>query len=288
MKIDLKIGSKEWLEFRRTKIMASDSPIIMGVSPWCDSRELYFKKKSGVEKPVTPAMQRGIDLEPEAREKFEQMTGHFVWPAIHQHPQYSFLAATFDGINDAGVLCEIKCPGRKDHEEALSGKIPEKYYPQLQHQMYVAGVQKMYYFSYHPDHKYSCALVMCHIDEIYCYDLMQKAREFIEYLQTETEPPESQKVPVISDTLILDMESSLSILLKEKKEIDELVDGLKEEIYEKLDGKECKGNHLHFKPSTCKGSVDYKKVCEAHGITDAENYRRPSFQKWTIKLLSET
>ena len=34
IEVDLVQGSQEWLDFRRTKRMASETPIIMGVSPW--------------------------------------------------------------------------------------------------------------------------------------------------------------------------------------------------------------------------------------------------------------
>lgn len=287
MKIDLQIGSKEWLEFRRTKIMASDAPIIMGVSPWCSPRQLYFKKLNGTEQIVTPAMQRGIRLESEAREKFEEMTGHFVWPEIHQHPDYHFMAATFDGINDKGVLVEIKVPNRKDHEDALGGKVPEKYYPQVQHQMHVAGVFSMFYFSYSPEHAFPCALVRVPIDEIYCYDLMQKEREFLMWLEDKIEPPEEKEIVRIEDADFIEKELIYHGLMKTKHNVEMEIERLREELVLKADGRECRGNLLHFKPSMCKGSVDYKKICEEHRIYDVDKYRKPSFQKWTIRAISD-
>ena len=42
-------GTPEWLEFRRTMVMASDSPVIMGVSPWKTPLQLYHEKVNGTQ-----------------------------------------------------------------------------------------------------------------------------------------------------------------------------------------------------------------------------------------------
>ena len=39
--------SEEWLEFRRSRIGASDAPIIMGVSPWKTHYKLWVEKIQG-------------------------------------------------------------------------------------------------------------------------------------------------------------------------------------------------------------------------------------------------
>ncbi len=56
-------NTPEWLEYRKTKIGASDAPILMNCSPWSSPYDLWMEKK-GMKAPkkMTPAMQRGIDL----------------------------------------------------------------------------------------------------------------------------------------------------------------------------------------------------------------------------------
>ena len=98
-KMKIEIGSKEWLEARRNLITATDAAPIMGLSPWKTALELYYEKINGRQTFQTVAMKRGLELEPEARQLFEQLTGHFVSPEFIIHPKFSWMAATFDGIN---------------------------------------------------------------------------------------------------------------------------------------------------------------------------------------------
>lgn len=190
MKIE--IGSPQWLQFRRSKIMASDAPIIMKVSPWCTPLQLYHKKKKGIEQPPNPAMQRGIELEPIARQMFEESTGHFVWPECRLHRELAWLGATFDGINDDGIAIEIKCPNKKDHEQALKLQVPNKYHPQLQHQMFVAEITQMYYVSYSPNHEIPFIHFIVFRDPVYCYRMLEKESAFHLCLENDIEPSDEK------------------------------------------------------------------------------------------------
>lgn len=140
-------GTLEWLELRRTKITATDAAVIMGESKWKTKTQLYQEKINGVNREApNQRMQRGLDLEPVARDLFTIKTGVRVYPKVVVK---DWAMASLDGI-DYGqkILVEIKCPGYADHAIAVTGKIPNHYYPQLQHQMYVCDLEKMYYFSF--------------------------------------------------------------------------------------------------------------------------------------------
>jgi putative phage-type endonuclease len=143
-------GSEEWLEMRKKKIGASDAPIIMGVSPWKTPKALWEEKLSIRNSDIPSiAMLRGVEMEDEARLVFEEMTGIYVFKRVMQHPVYDWMIASLDGIDiEEKNIVEIKCPGKKDHAVALEGRVPDKYYPQLQHQLYVCNLPKIYYFSY--------------------------------------------------------------------------------------------------------------------------------------------
>ena len=60
-------GSAEWHQHRRKHRNASETPIILGVSPWQTPYQLWQIKLGLVEQEVTPAMLRGTQLEPQAR-----------------------------------------------------------------------------------------------------------------------------------------------------------------------------------------------------------------------------
>jgi putative phage-type endonuclease len=90
---------------------------------------------------VTPAMQRGTDLEPVARAAYEQQTGRVMQPLVVVDGEYS---ASIDGMTLRGErIVEIKCPV-KGRDSTLwktveAGRLPEHYQSQVQHQLLVTG-----------------------------------------------------------------------------------------------------------------------------------------------------
>lgn len=143
-------GSSTWLQWRTKGIGSSDAPIIMGVSPWKTPHELFLEK-TGMKLPGERswAMQKGVDQEPAARAHYELMTGREMPAVTCEHEAFRFLRASLDGWNTTErKALEIKCPGKKDHQLALEGVVPEKYFPQLQHLILVSGARSLDYFSY--------------------------------------------------------------------------------------------------------------------------------------------
>ena len=148
--IQLSQGSDAWLEFRRSKIGASDAPSIMGCG-YSSLPQLYDQKVNGVQVFVNNAMRRGNEMEEEARRWTEEHLTEILFPAVYQHHEYEWMTASLDGINLEGTVCvEIKCPGENTHKIAKDGDIPEAYQWQMQHQMEVMNLDHMYYVSYRP------------------------------------------------------------------------------------------------------------------------------------------
>jgi putative phage-type endonuclease len=150
VKHDVEQGSDEWLELRRKHITASESLIIMGLSPW-RTREQLLHEKLGLIPPqeVNSAMLRGQLLEPKARSCAEEMLGTLFIPEVLQGIENPFMLASMDGVCiDNKYILEIKCTSKKNHELAKNGKIPDYYYPQVQHQISVCDVDFCYYFSF--------------------------------------------------------------------------------------------------------------------------------------------
>lgn len=179
--INLKQRSREWLDFRKSHVCASDSPIIMGVSPYKTLDKLFEEKTRCYESPTNQWMQRGIDLEPIALSAFEKETGLVLFPCVGLH-ENGWMAASFDGMTlEKDVIVEIKCPGKKDHSLALQGNIPEKYYPQLQHQIYVSGLDKVYYYSFDGN---SGKTIEVNRDDSYIQIMLDKLLNFWQSLET--------------------------------------------------------------------------------------------------------
>lgn len=178
--VRLKQRSKEWLQWRRTKIMASDSPSIMGVSPYKTPEQLFHEKTHCYEQNVNPWMQRGVDLEPVALKLFEKESGLLLFPCVGEH-ENGWMAASFDGMTlEEDAIIEIKVPGKKDHQLALEGKIPPKYYPQLQHQLFVCGLSVVFYYSFDGQ---TGKIIEVKRDDNYIETMIEKEKEFWNILQ---------------------------------------------------------------------------------------------------------
>ncbi len=171
--------SEEWLNFRKSKIGASDAPIIMGVSPWKTAHELWMEKMSCENTVISnSSMERGIELEPIARDLFENLLSVKVEPRVKIHPKYEWMIASLDGIDDdQKIMVEIKCPNKRDHKLAEEGKIPDKYYPQLQHQLEVCQLDMGYYFSFNGK---NTALVKIYRNDEYIKLLIREELKFYE------------------------------------------------------------------------------------------------------------
>lgn len=186
--VRLKQRSKEWIDWRRNKVMASDAPIIMGHSPFKTINKLYDEKVKCYEQPVTEWMQRGIDLEKIALKEFEKETELVMFPSVGVHEEIDWLAASFDGMTIEGdAIVEIKCPGKKDHSEAILGMIPDKYKAQLQHQLLVSGLDMAYYYSFDGEKGHIIEVLR---DQEFIEIMLEKEKAFWHCLQTFT-PPEN-------------------------------------------------------------------------------------------------
>jgi hypothetical protein len=105
-----------------------------------------------VERYVTAAMQRGLDLEPEARREWEAATGLMAdAAALVTHPDLDW-GSTPDGWIGDDALLELKVPQIHTHVRyCLDGVVPAQYVPQLVGQQCVTGRRLTYFASYCPE-----------------------------------------------------------------------------------------------------------------------------------------
>ena len=74
-------GSAEWHEHRRLHRNASETPVVLGVSPFATQYQLWQQKLGLATPEVNPAMLRGTELEPAARAAYERLTGLTMQPS---------------------------------------------------------------------------------------------------------------------------------------------------------------------------------------------------------------
>lgn len=125
-------------------------------------------------------MQRGKDLEPIARGLYVETFGVPMEPLCGESDDLGFMASSFDGVNFAKeIALEIKCPGQKDHDVALAGRVPDKYAYQLAQQFFVSELSLIHYVSYSPQTA-SMAVVEVRRDDKMIKNLVEKSIQFWE------------------------------------------------------------------------------------------------------------
>jgi hypothetical protein len=108
-----------------------------------------------VERFVSGPMQRGLDLEPAARDAYEAHTGRLAAPASWViHPSIEWAGATPDGFLDDDGLIEIKVPQVSTYVEWLAGGvIPEQHVGQMTMQLACTARRYVDFVAYCPELK---------------------------------------------------------------------------------------------------------------------------------------
>lgn len=191
--IELVQGSQEWLDYRKSKIMATDTPILLGSNPWKTKLELWEEKLGFREPtPLNDAMRRGQELEPIARELAEIELKMKFTPKVIESEEHLWLAASLDGISACGkIILEIKCPKEATHLQTIHQNIPEYYIDQMQHQLLVTSAETCFYCSYRPEYKeWPLAIIQILPDLFKKKEIKLKSQIFYEDMQTMNPPTE--------------------------------------------------------------------------------------------------
>lgn len=131
----------------------------------------------------TEAMQRGTEMEAEARAYYELIMGPVEQVGFCIHDDG--FGCSPDGVVGEGLL-EIKCPLAHTHVEYLrNGEIPSIYIPQVQGQMLVMDKPWCDFLSYHPDMKPLLVRVMR--DDAFCQVLHEALKELVQNIKTNVE-----------------------------------------------------------------------------------------------------
>lgn len=150
--------SQEWRNERFGKFTSSEIYKLMGVRGLGETGKGYAIQKAieelygeMEENFTTYDMQRGIELEPLAFEKFKELkTGEFLEVEKCNFFNLSdHTGSSPDGLVSDNSVLEIKCPKSTTFFELVAtGEINKNYFYQMQHQMMVTGKEKAYFFNY--------------------------------------------------------------------------------------------------------------------------------------------
>jgi hypothetical protein len=191
--INCEQGSPEWLQARLGVPSASSySKLITTTGKASAQAEAYInqlvaERITGESSffQVTDPMQRGMDLEPEARVRYEMETGNLVEQVGFLMHDTLEAGASPDGlVGESGGL-EIKCPMPSTHVEYLrDGRLPSKYIQQVQGCLWISGRDWWDFMSYHP--KMTPLIIRVYRDEVFIKALELAVIDTVEIIATLT------------------------------------------------------------------------------------------------------
>jgi hypothetical protein len=191
--INCEQGSPEWLQARLGVPSASSySKLITTTGNPSAQAEAYINQLVAERitgEPsffqVTDPMQRGMDLEPEARVRYEMETGNLVEQVGFLMHDTLEAGASPDGlVGEEGGL-EIKCPMPSTHVEYLrNGRLPSKYIQQVQGCLWISGRDWWDFMSYHP--KMTPLIIRVYRDEVFIKALELAVIDTVEIIATLT------------------------------------------------------------------------------------------------------
>jgi putative phage-type endonuclease len=276
-------GSREWHEHRKRYRNASETPIVLGVSPWTTPYQLWQLKLGLITQEVTPAMQRGTELEPAARAAYERQTGRVMQPLVVVHGEYS---CSLDGMTLGGErIVEIKAPfkGRDSMlwKTVHAGRLPECYQWQVQHQLLVTGAALADVFVF--DGTDGVLLEVAPAPE--AWPRIHKAWDaFMRCVQDEQAPPLTDRDTRIRDDP--DWLAAAARYLELRMAHDELsakLDESKSQLVGLASHAREQGGGLSVTRMWKRGNVDYKQVPELEGV-DLEHYRSAARQEVRVTI----
>jgi putative phage-type endonuclease len=273
---------EQWLSWRKKGLGSSDAPVLMGVSPWRTLFQLWLDKTNQVAEEDNFkgnwATKRGQELEPQVRAWYNEKHKSNMRPENKVHPDNEILRASFDGIDhELRKIIEIKCPGREDHETALRGQVPDKYYPQCQWLMMVGGYSQLDYVSFNEN--YAIVRVEANLD--YIRLLLDKSKEFWGYVTRMEKPPGSTPA-IIEDPGCAGLLAEYQALTDNIKRLEERQKELIDQIKSFVPESEARCGEFKLQWVDRKGAIDYGLVPELQGI-NLEQYRKSPSTYFAIK-----
>jgi putative phage-type endonuclease len=280
--IDLQQGSTEWLAWRRGKITASMAATILGVSP-CETRlQLYNKILSGEETPDNEAMAHGRNTEPEARGWLIDRTGTPYSPVCIESTRYPWMAASLDGWNaytDKPIV-EIKCPMKRYAVIQDMCEVPAHYYPQLQHQLAVAGAEQMYFLTYSKSDQEGVIMTVKR-DDLFIEKLIIAEESFYRRLVSfdPPDPIDGRDLVEINDPETKEWALYYADLCHDIEMLEKKKDECRKKLLERTDGRSIRIGDMKITKVIRKGNISYGDIPELQGV-DLDAYRKPNITTW--------
>ena len=307
--VHLQQKSPEWKRWRLDGITATDTPVILGCSPYKTPWRLWAEKVQLLRTPDlshVPAIQWGIAHEDVARSIYEQRFNEILLPFCATWDANPIFRASFDGIDSNGMPVEIKCPGEKTLEDVKARKRDSDafklYYGQVQHQMMVAESDKARLIFYDSDANDIVGFEIIR-DDAFIKRIQTEGQAFFECVQSrkapERDPSRDMFIPQSEDDkkrwlLAAGHLVALEAKIQEKKlEMLALESSLKQyknDVIAIMGDNDCVADYggIAVRKSIVTGKVDYKQmVCDLLGREPKEEelkkYHKDDTIQWRFR-----
>ena len=112
----------EWYAAREGLITASDFAQALGHGKFATQKDFFVKKVEPGPFQSSPALKWGVMFEPVASDIYRARNGGIKMYefGLLRHPRLSHVGASPDGITDAGIMVEIKCP----YQRKINREVP--------------------------------------------------------------------------------------------------------------------------------------------------------------------
>lgn len=278
----------EWRVWRNKGIGGSDAPIILGLSPYKTRLELYEEKILSEPPPEQTnfVAERGNRFEPRIRSLVELVTGEEFSVALLESEAFPFIRVSLDGINlNKDIILEIKTVGKDNHN-----KIPDHYYAQVQHELFVSQAKKCIYASYYDENwdeqnitQSNLILTDIFPDPTFIANMISEEQQFWDSVQRKKPPIPSDKdwKKLKNATRLANAYKVAKLKLDKAGEELEIAKSelIKAAELEKHPRLEVGG--IKIQQISREGSINYKSIPELKEI-DLEKYRGKGSIYWKI------
>jgi putative phage-type endonuclease len=308
--LDLEQRSEAWLAWRQSGITATESAVILGLSPYKSPWRLWCEKvgrAQPAELSANPLVRFGIEHEDEVRQLFELKHLDVVMPACGEFDEDPIFRASFDGLTSTKEPVEIKCPSETTisdvKQRGLESDACRLYRIQVQHQLMVSGAQHGWLVFFDRTTNDLIEFVI-ERDEDLIAEIRCKGREFFDrFVKKRKEPPKDPARDIYVpngdveiarwNQFAADYAAAQQATEELQKQI-EAYSAIKNRCQDELT--EMMGEFLHadfagvaITKRALRGTVNYRDFLQAKGIAESEleAFRGKGSESWLVRVTHE-
>lgn len=179
-------NTEEWFGLRCGKITASQFKTVFSKPSTKGYWDLIYKKRAELktgeieDSYSNKYMERGIELEPIAKNEYENYTFETIDNGgFFEYNKY--IGASPDGLLNNDGLIEIKCPIASTMERYIDkNTLPSEYYYQVHGQMFCSGRDYVMFVAFHP--KYDLFIKKVDREDLLMVEFKEKLTQFTDII----------------------------------------------------------------------------------------------------------